>query len=130
MMPRAKQLSAWVEDRPGVLGLMAAALGDRGVSIRAFMASALDGKGFVRLVVDKPAAAKKVLENLGWSVSVDEIVQVTTADQPGALGQVADKLGSRGINIQYAYVGHSGAARTANFYLAVEDMKAALAALR
>jgi hypothetical protein len=129
-MPRAKQLSAWVEDRPGVLGLVAAAMGDRGVSIRAFMASSLDGRGFLRLVVDKPAAARKVLKDLGWSVTVDEVVEVTTADRPGALGAVADRLGSRGINIQYAYVGHSGAARTVNFYLAVEDVKAALAALR
>ncbi|MBK9518723.1 MAG: ACT domain-containing protein [Anaeromyxobacter sp.] len=129
-MPRVKQLSAWVEDRPGVLGLVAAALGDRDVSIRAFMASSLDGKGFVRLVVDKPAAAQKVLKALGWSVTVDEVVEVTTADKPGALGQVADKLGARGINIQYAYVGQAGAPRKVNFYLAVEDVKKALAALR
>jgi hypothetical protein len=129
-MPRVKQLSAWVEDRPGVLGLVAAALGDRGVSIRAFMASSLDGRGFVRLVVDKPAAARKVLKELGWTVTEDEIVEVTTSDKPGALGQVADRLGARGINIQYAYVGQAGAARKVNFYLAVEDVKKALAALR
>ena len=129
-MPRAKQLSAWVEDRPGVLGLMAAALGDRGVSIRAFMASALDGRGFVRLVVDQPAVARKVLKDLGWTVTVDDIIEVTTADKPGALGAVADRLGSRGINIQYAYVGQAGAARKVNLYLAVADVKAALAALR
>ena len=129
-MPRVKQLSAWVEDRPGVLGLVAAALGDRGVSIRAFMASSHDGRGFVRLVVDKPAAARKVLKELGWTVTEDEIVEVTTSDKPGALGQVADRLGARGINIQYAYVGQAGAARKVNFYLAVEDVKKALAALR
>lgn len=129
-MPRVKQLSAWVEDRPGVLGLVAAALGDRGVSIRAFMASSLDGRGFVRLVVDRPGAAKKVLKELGWTVTEDDVVEVTTSDKPGALGQVADRLGARGINIQYAYVGQAGAARKVNFYLAVEDVKKALAALR
>lgn len=129
-MPWVKQLSAWVEDRPGVLGLVAAALGDRGVSIRAFMASSLDGRGFVRLVVDQPGAAKKVLKELGWTVTEDDVVEVTTSDKPGALGQVADRLGARGINIQYAYVGQAGAARKVNFYLAVEDVKKALAALR
>ena len=55
-MPRAKQISAWVEDRPGVLGEMADALGAKGVSIRAFMATSLDARGFIRVVVDRPAS--------------------------------------------------------------------------
>lgn len=129
-MPRARQLSAWVEDRPGMLGQVARALGEKEVSIRALMASTLDGRGFVRLVVDAPSAARKVLKAHGWSVTEDEVVEVTTADKPGALGVVADKLGARGINIQYAYVGQAGAARKVNFYLAVDDVKAALKALR
>lgn len=129
-MPRAKQLSAWVEDRPGVLGQVAKALGEKKVSIRAFMASTMDGRGFVRLVVDDPGQARKVLKAHGWTITVDEVVEVTTPDKPGALAEVADRLGHRGINIQYAYVGQSGSARTVNFYLAVDDVKAALAALR
>jgi hypothetical protein len=135
-MPRAKQLSAWVEDRPGVLGQVAAALGDQAVSIRAFMASAMDGRGFIRLVVDKPAAARKVLLKHGWKVTEDDVVEVTTSDTPGALGAVADRLGVKGVNIQYAYVGLAGGAKPGrpggkvNFYLAVADVKKALAALK
>ena len=40
-MARAKQISAWIEDRPGMLGRVADALGERGVSIRAFTAAVL-----------------------------------------------------------------------------------------
>jgi len=129
-MPRAKQLSAWVEDRPGMLAQVAQALGEKGVSIRAFMASAMDGRGFIRVVVDKPAQAAKVLKAHGWTLTVDEVVEVTTSDEPGALGVVAERLGRKGINIQYAYVGLAGAGKKVNFYLAVPDLKAALAALR
>ena len=86
-MPRAKQLSAWVEDRPGVLGQVARALGEAGVSIRAFMASSIDGRGFVRLVVDKPATAKKVLAANGWALTESEVVEVIIDDRPGALGK-------------------------------------------
>ena len=57
-MPRAKQISAWVEDRPGTLGKLADALGERGVEIRAVMAYAGAGSGFVRLDVDRPATAR------------------------------------------------------------------------
>lgn len=129
-MARAKQISAWVEDRPGMLGQVADALGAKRISIRAFMAAVLDGKGFVRVVVDKPAAAQKVFAAHGWDTTVEEIVEVTVPDRPGALGAVADKLGAAGVNIQYAYLGTAKSAREVNLYLAVSEVKAALAALR
>ena len=58
-MPRAKQLSVWVEDRPGMLGKVASGLGAKTVNIIGFMAPAVDGRHAIRMVVDKPAAAKK-----------------------------------------------------------------------
>jgi hypothetical protein len=129
-MARAKQISAWVDDRPGMLGQVADSLGENGVSIRAFMAAVLDGKGFVRVVVDRPAAARKIFASHGWKTTEDEVVEVTVPDQPGALGAVAERLGRSGINIQYAYVGTAKSAQKVNLYLAVPDVKAALKALR
>jgi len=129
-MPKAKQISAWVEDRPGVLGRVADALGEKGVSIRAFMAAVLDGKGFVRLVVDRPAAARKIFAAHGWKTTEDEVVEVTVPDRPGALGKVADRLGDAGINILYAYVGTSGSASKVKLYICVADVPAALKVLR
>jgi hypothetical protein len=129
-MARAKQISAWVEDRPGQLGRVAAALGAKGVSIRAFTASVMDGRGFVRVVVDKPAIAKRIFASHGWKVTEDDVLAVTVPDRPGALGAVADRLGAAGVNVEYAYVGTAGSARKVNLYLAVADLKAATAALR
>ncbi len=129
-MARAKQISAWVEDRPGQLGRVAAALGDKGVSIRAFTAAVMDGRGFVRVVVDRPAIAKRIFASHGWKVTEDEVLEVTVPDRPGALGAVADRLGAAGVNVEYAYVGTAGSARKVNLYLAVADLKAATAALR
>lgn len=129
-MPKAKQISAWVTDRPGMLGQVADALGEKGISIRAFTAAVLDGKGFVRVVVDKPAAARRVFAAHGWATAEEEVVEVTVRDRPGALGEVADRLGEAGINILYAYLGTAGSASSAKLYLAVPDVKAALRALR
>lgn len=129
-MARAKQISAWVEDRPGMLGQVAAALGEKGVSIRAFMAAVMDGRGFVRVVVDKPAAARRIFAAHGWRTTEDEVVEVTVPDRPGALGRVADLLGAAGVNVEYAYLGTAGSARKVSLYLAVSDVKAALSALR
>ncbi len=129
-MPKAKQLSAWVEDRPGMLGQVADALGEAKVSIRAFMAASFDGRGFVRVVVDKPAVARRVFRKHGWETTEDEVVEVTLRDRPGELGRTADRLGAGGINVQYAYVGTAKSANKVNLYLAVPDVKGALKLLR
>src|SRR5512133_431590 len=104
-MPKVKQLSAWIEHRPGALGELGDALAEKEVNIRAFMATTVDQRGFVRLVVDKAAAAKRVLEKHGWATTVDEVLEVTIPDTPGALGAVADRLGAAGVTVDYAYVG-------------------------
>ena len=55
-MPRAKQLTVSAPDRPGLMGELASALGAKKVNIRAFHAWAMEGRGIIRLVVDKHAA--------------------------------------------------------------------------
>jgi hypothetical protein len=129
-MPKAKQISAWVDDRPGMLGQVADALGEKGISIRAFMAAVMDGRGFIRVVVDRPALAKRVFAAHGWKTTVDDVIEVNVPDRPGALGRIADQLGEAGVNIQYAYVGTAKSASRVNLYLAVPDVKAAAKALR
>ncbi len=129
-MPKVTQLSAWVENRPGMLGQVADALGAKKVDIRAFLATVMGGRGFVRVVVDRPKAARKVFAAHGWKTTEDEVVEVTIGDKPGALGRVADRLGAAGVNIEYAYLGTPGRPGKVNLYLAVRDVKGALRALR
>lgn len=129
-MPKAKQVSVWVEDRPGMLGEVASALGAKKVNIVAFMAGVIGGRGGIRLVVDKPAAAKNIFAERGWETSEEDVIQITLGDKPGALGRAAGKLREAGVNIQYAYTGSAKSAQKVNTYFAVADVNAALRALR
>ena len=129
-MPRAKQLSLWLADRPGVLGDIASALGEKKTNIVALMGATEGGRGAVRMVVDKPATARKVFASHGWRATDEEVLAVTLSDTPGALGRVAAKLGRAGVNIEYIYAGSAGSARKLNAYLGVSDLKAALKAAR
>jgi hypothetical protein len=128
-MPRAKQLTIWVSDQPGRLGEIGSAFGAKKVNIRALMATTEGGRGAVRVVVDKNAAAKKVCTAMGWEASEEEVLEVTLTDNPGTLGKVAKKLGTAGVNIQYVYAGPGGGKRAA-VYMGVSDIKAALKAAR
>jgi hypothetical protein len=113
-----------------MLGELAAALGAKKVNIRAFHAWVQEGRGVIRVVVDKHAAAKKEIAARGWSATEEEVVLVTLTDSPGTLGRLGSKLGKAGVNVQYAYVGSAASARKTNVFLGVSDLKAALKAAR
>jgi hypothetical protein len=130
LMPKARQLTLWVADQPGMLGEIASALGDKKTNIVALMGATESGRGAVRMVVDKPATARKVFAARGWTLTEEEVLAVTLADSPGALGRLATKLGKAGVNIDYVYAGSAGSARKLNAYLGVSDLKAGMKAAR
>jgi hypothetical protein len=129
-MPKAKQLTVWVENRPGMLGEVGSALGAKNVNVAAFMASVTDGRGTIRMIVDKRAVAKTVFTKHGWETTEEDVLEVPLADNPGTLGKVAHKLREASVNIDYAYLGSAGSARRVNAYFGVSDLKVAMTALR
>ncbi|MEA2633706.1 MAG: hypothetical protein QOH92_473 [Chloroflexota bacterium] len=129
-MPKAKQLIVWVENRPGMLGEVGSALGARKVNIVAFMATVTDNRGTIRMVVDKPAAAKRVFAEHRWETTEEEILMVALSDKPGSLGRIAHKLREASVNIDYAYAGLGPTARRVNAYFGVSDLKVAAIAAR
>src|SRR5687767_10363205 len=104
-MPTSKELIVQTEDRPGVLGDLSRALAKRSVNILALEASALDGEGSIRLVVDKPEVAKVVLDAERLSYTEADVVLTKLAHRPGELGRATSRLGEAKINIHHAYIG-------------------------
>ena len=128
-MPRAKALKMDVEDRPGVLGEITSALGAKSIDVRGIHAYTDQGRGVVCVVVDKLAAANKVLAGHGLQPTQEDLLELELINKPGALGAITLKLGEAGVNIRYVFVGAGGGRRT-TVYLAVSDLAAALKALR
>jgi hypothetical protein len=128
-MPKARHLKVRVEDRPGMLAEVTAALADKGINLEAANAWVEGSEGVIRLVTDKHGAAKKALAARGWAVEEGEVVEVELANRPGSLADVSKRLGDAGVNIEYVFVG-TGTARRVKLYLGVSDVAAALKALR
>jgi hypothetical protein len=128
-MARAKELKFRVPDRAGMLGEIATALGEKKINLRAVNAWVEGTEGVVRIVVDKHAAAKKLLAQKGWQPEERDVVEIELSDKPGALGEAATKLGNAGVNITHVFVG-TGAARKATVFLGVSDAAAAAKVLR
>ena len=57
----------------------------------------------IRLFVDQPEEAEKILVHANHLVETDPILIFKLANQPGILGGVAKRFGEAGINIDYIY---------------------------
>jgi hypothetical protein len=129
-MPKVKQITVWVESKPGELGRIAQALGNAKVNITAFSCWSTSGESPVHLQVSSPAKAKKALQHLGIRITEEEVLRVTLPDKPGLLGEVGARLGKANINADYAYGTVGTGARKADVVLAVSDLAGAAKALR
>lgn len=129
-MAKVKQLTAWVESKPGELGRIAEALGKANVNISAVSCWCARSGNPVHLVVSSPAKAKKALQKLGVRVTEEEVLCVTLSNKPGLLGEVGMRLGAENINIEYTYASVPTGAKNADLILAVSDVGGASKALR
>ncbi len=104
-MPKMKEFTVTIEDKPGVLGRFFTALAERGINIVAFQSFVEEGESLARLIVDDSPAAKSVLGDLGMIFEETEAAVIRTAHRPGELGRAATRLGENKINIDYSYGG-------------------------
>ena len=98
-----KQISLFAENKPGRLANIASSFQKAGINIRAFTIAEAGDFGIIRMVVDRPDFAHDVLHDAGFTVSETSVLGVQMEDVPGGLGKIADVLGEKDINIDYAY---------------------------
>jgi hypothetical protein len=104
-MPKMKEFTVTILDKPGALGACFHALAEAGVNILAFQSYVEEGESLARLVVDKSPVAKSVLGRLGMIFEETEVAVVRLDHSPGQLGRAAEALGQKKINIDYSYCG-------------------------
>ncbi len=98
-----KQLSVFVENRPGSLKQVTSALTEAHVNIRAVASFDTPEFGILRLVVDKAEEAKAYLTGRGFVVRIHEVIGAELIDEKGNLNQMLSILADGGININYIY---------------------------
>ena len=124
-MPKTKQLTVSVENRPGTLAHVAQILGDAKVNIVAFLTTTSDAQGAVHIVVDNANKAKKALESAGLAYTEADILTAELPNKPGALASFADKLAAKDINITLGYQTSVKGSKKAGVVLAVSDLETA-----
>lgn len=125
-----KQISVFLENKPGVLNSMTEVLAKNNIDMRALSLAETNDFGIVRIIVDDVYAATTVLKEEGFVHSVTPVLGVAIPDEPGGLNKVVAVLMQERINIEYMYAFLGGkAVDHAYMIFRVQDLKAATAAL-
>jgi hypothetical protein len=108
-MASMDDLEIRLDDRPGTLAEMGAALGRAGLSIEGGGGFAIDGCGIMHFLFHNGAAARRVLEGVRIDVRrVSSVVSVRLRQaQPGQLGTIARAMAEANVNIQAVYSDHT-----------------------
>jgi len=102
-MPRGTQLTVVLENKPGQLAKLAAALKKAGVNIQAISVVDSVDTGVIRMVVDSPAKARQALTRAKITVTQQLVLIASLPNEPGALQSFAARLSAAGVNINYVY---------------------------
>ncbi len=116
---KIRQLSLFLENRPGQLRLPCKILGDAGIQVLTMSLADTQQFGILRLVVKDWEKAKAALEKQGVVVNVTEVLAVDVPDKPGGLAQVLEGFERAGLGIEYIYPFARGSAAALLFR--VED---------
>ena len=128
-MPKAKEFTVTIEDKPGALGKCFLALAERGVNVLAFQSYVEEGESLARILVDEPATAKAVLGGLRMIFEETEVAVIRLTHRPGELGRAAARLGEKRINIDYSYCGLEPGSTRALVVFGVDDLSGGAKAL-
>lgn len=98
-----KQLSIFVENKPGRLLAITKALAENGINLSALSVADTTDFGIARLIVSDIEKAREVLKEIGVISKVTEVIAIYIDDTVGGLNSVLDHISDAGISIEYMY---------------------------
>jgi hypothetical protein len=98
------QLAVFLANRPGALARVCDALASAGINIYALATSDTVDHTVVRMVVSDPTKALMLLGEAGVLALESDVLTIETANQPGILAKIAERLADAKINIEYTYL--------------------------
>ena len=125
-----KQISVFVENKPGALYALTAVLAQGQIDMRALSLAETKDFGIVRLIVNDLYKTTTLLKDAGYVHSLTPVVGVAIPDVPGGLNRVLQVLTDAKVNVEYMYA-FLGGKNVDHAYMIfrVADDKAAEAAL-
>ena len=125
-----KQLSVFVENKPGRLAAVIEELGKNGINMSALSLADTSEYGILRIIVNNPEAAAEKLRQIGVIVKITTVLAVPMDNTPGGLSKLLDIFLKNEINVDYMYAFVGKTAEKAVMVVKVSDVKKAEEALQ
>jgi hypothetical protein len=106
-----RQLSLFLENRPGQLRVPCKVLGDAGIDILTMSLADTQQFGILRLIVKDWEKARSLLEGAGVVVNVTEVLALDVPDRPGGLASVLEAFEKANLGVEYMYALDAGRER-------------------
>jgi hypothetical protein len=107
-MPKQKQITVFLENKPGRLAQVLSELARQKINIVALTVMERNEQSVLRLVTEDAAATAKALHGLKAQVTESDVLAVELRNQPGALAHVCETLAAAHVNIEHAYCSSGG----------------------
>ncbi|MBQ9903813.1 MAG: acetolactate synthase [Synergistaceae bacterium] len=98
-----KQISVFLENRPGCLHEMTKALAEADIDLRGLSLAETSDFGIVRLIVDDVMGTANTLRDAGFVASLTDVLAVEVPNVPGGLNKVLEVIDGAGVNVEYMY---------------------------
>lgn len=121
-----KQLSVFMENKPGRLYHLTNTLGENGIDLVTLSIADTKDYGIVRFIARDNKKALEVLKNAGFTVGETELIGIEVDDESGALSRVLGIFEHNNISIEYLYSFVITNCKKAKILLRVENAEAAL----
>ncbi len=99
---KIKQLSLFLENKPGHLLAIAQALADAKINITTLSLADTEQFGIVRLIIKEWEHAKDTLEKAGFVTNICDVIAIKVSHCPGGLAQLL-AIVSGVVNVEYMY---------------------------
>jgi len=127
---RVKQISIFLENRADRLNEVIELLGRRKINIRALSLADTSDFGILRLIVNKPEDAYKVLRKAGFTTRFTEVIAVEVPDRPGGLASVLKIFKDANLDVEYLYAFVEKLKEGAVVIFRIEEIDRAIGILR
>ncbi|MFC2166229.1 hypothetical protein ACFLT2_14685 [Acidobacteriota bacterium] len=125
-MERISEIFVVLENRPSTLGELCSHLSENEINVEAIGVF----HDMAKLYVKNLSKATKLLKKLKYEIDIREVLKIDLENVPGALAEVASKLGNKGINIEYCYGTLSAKGKNAAVILDVSNIDKAIKILK
>ena len=98
-----KQLSVFLENRPGKLFELTQLLAEKGVDMRALSIAETTDFGIARLIVNDAYGAAQVLREGQFIAQFSDVLAFAVPDEPGGLYRLLKEFNEAQVNIEYMY---------------------------